>query len=470
MVRRQLSSPVVKKTFKKIEETDQITVFVATQANTQPKSLSSKPNTPDKSSKTVPNDVVNQSVSCESPESIHHTQPSDSLQKTLQQMSRDLEIMESSPNERKPPKQPSCQLKSNRNTLSRKKKRKWITGSIAAVLFLMIGLLIYTGNQLLNAFTLGYFQIGKSDLRQHNIEIEKTPFTVLLLGTDQRKADSTNWRPDTIMVAAVNPKTNSIHLYSLPRDLKVKMPTGEVTKLNHAPQIGYKHQINPIKNIRETVENFLNIPIDYYAIINFQGFTDIVNAVGGIDVYVKKPFSEKMIGGEIAYFEQGPAHLSGEEALAYVRMRKQDPLGDMARNERQREVLTVLMDKLVSTDGLFNLDKILKAVGANFTHNFNTEDIPSLANIYRKSRNNLLRYEFRSEGAKINGIWYELWSTQERTHVSTLLQKQLEYQPTTPLEPSPLSEWEENYAARHDNDSEPVYEENIKVEDALNRD
>jgi anionic cell wall polymer biosynthesis LytR-Cps2A-Psr (LCP) family protein len=175
-----------------------------------------------------------------------------------------------------------------------------------------------------------------------------------------------------------------------------------------------------------------------------------------------------MIGGEVAYFEKGPAHLNGEEALAYVRMRKQDPLGDMARNERQREVLTVLMDKLVSTEGLLNLNKILKAVGSNLTHNFNTEDIPSLANTYRKSKNNLLRYEFRSEGANINGVWYELWSTRERERVSTLLQKQLEYQPSTPLDPSPLSEWEENFAAEHDDDPESVYEENKKVENELN--
>ncbi|SFI65177.1 LCP family protein [Thermoflavimicrobium dichotomicum] len=346
----------------------------------------------------------------------------------------------------------------------KKKKRKWIIGSLIAVLLLALAVVAYVGNQFMEAIALGHYQIGKSKLRQNNIEIDKTPFTVLLLGTDQRGANSKNWRPDVIMVAAVNPKTKSIKLVSLPRDLKVRIATGEIDKLNHSSHMGYKHNIDPVQNIRQTIENFLNIPIDYYAKINFQGFTDVVDALGGVDVVVKKPFSQQMIGGEWAYFKPGPAHLDGAHALAYVRMRKQDPLGDMSRNSRQREVITQLMDKLVSTNAVLKFNDIMKAVGGNFNHNFNTSDIAQLAKIYQLCKGNIQRYEFRSEGTWINGGWYELWSNNERSKVSHMLQKQLEYQPAKALEPSPLNEWEEQFAAQHDNDQESVYEENEKTE------
>ncbi|RAL24555.1 LCP family protein [Thermoflavimicrobium daqui] len=349
----------------------------------------------------------------------------------------------------------------------KKRKRKWVIRSVIAVLLVFLTIGIYAGNQIFEAIALGHNLIGKSKLRENEVVIDETPFTVLLLGTDQRGHESKNWRPDVIMVAAVNPKTKSIKLISLPRDLKVRISTGEVSKLNHSSHMGYKHNLDPVQTIRETIENFLNVPIDYYAKINFQGFTDVVDALGGVDVDVKKPFSQEMIGGKWAHFKPGPTHLDGAHALAYVRMRKQDPLGDMARNERQREVIMKLMDKLVSADALLQFNDVVKAVGANFSHNFSTGDIPSLAKIYQMSKGNIQRYQFRSEGTWINGGWYELWSNREREEVSFILQKQLDYKATKSLEPSPLSDWEEKFAAMHDNDPESVYQDNKEIEKDL---
>lgn len=297
---------------------------------------------------------------------------------------------------------------------------------IAAFLFAS-----YMAYQLWDAMNHSYKPLPreKSEKREKAVSIDD-PFTILLIGTDVRKATDENWRPDVLMVAAVNPHTQSIKMVSIPRDTytEIANTNGLKTKINSAAYYGKQAGVGGEANTVETVENFLNIPIDYYAKINFSGFMEVVDAVGGVDVNVKFPFSVRLFG-EMLYFQEGPAHLNGKQALGYVRMRKSDPRGDLGRNERQREVLQDLMEKIVSIRSIHKLDDIIRSVGNNVSYNLEFSELTALQKLYRSiPRENVESIEIHGTNSKNNprGIWYYMVSDQERLRVSHILQKQLE--------------------------------------------
>lgn len=222
-------------------------------------------------------------------------------------------------------------IKQSRAERVRKRRiKRWLFRAA----FLSLALIVLSGSYLFYktwdaaAETYEPMNRKKSDLRENEVTLDD-PFTVLLLGTDVGK-ETQNWRADVIMVATVNPKTKSVKIVSIPRDSYVEIANtgGHRDKINSAPYWGTQKGVGPVTNTAETIEQFLNIPVDYYAKVNFRGFIDIVDAFGGVDVNVKFDFWEKRYGKqERFYFTKGPMHLNGEQALSYVRMRKRDPRG-----------------------------------------------------------------------------------------------------------------------------------------------
>lgn len=279
-------------------------------------------------------------------------------------------------------------------------------------------------------------ELKLSSKRIKKVDINKDPFTILLIGTDGRSAYTHNWRPDVLILAAINPKNQSIKILSIPRDTYVEIANtkGARDKINASAAYAYQKKIDPVINIRETVENLFHIPIDYYAKVNFQGFTDIVDVMGGVDVNVPFSFRSKMIGGKMATFEKGPAHLNGAEALAYVRMRRTDPEGDKGRNKRQREVVQQLTDKLISFDAVTKFPELVKTVSTNFEYSFSLSEIASLSQSYQRSKDNIEEIEIKTIPSRkyIGGVYayIEILPEKEQERISKILQEQLEYEST----------------------------------------
>jgi LCP family protein required for cell wall assembly len=213
-----------------------------------------------------------------------------------------------------------------------KRHRKWVYRSLFIFLVILGGSMGYFVHSIYDALSQGLDRDARgSNLREGDIYLEKNPFAILLVGEDGKSLEGKNWRPDVLMVVTINPITKSIKLLSIPRDTYVRIANTDIeTKINAAAHHGYQNGIDPIQNIRETVENLLNIPIDHYVKANFTGFLRAVDLLGGVDVNVEYDFRELMSGGKYTYFTKGPMHLNGSEALAYVRMRKKDPEGIMA--------------------------------------------------------------------------------------------------------------------------------------------
>ncbi|CAN5556257.1 hypothetical protein BH24ACT22_BH24ACT22_18860 [soil metagenome] len=190
------------------------------------------------------------------------------------------------------------------------------------------------------------------------------PLNVLILGVDQRPEDSSveGSRSDTVMVARITPGTGSVKMLSLPRDLFVEIESGVEDRINAAYSFGGVEQITGV------VEKATNISIDRYAVVDFEGFKETVDAVGGLTVEIQ----DEMPPGR---HMEGTQTLNGEQALFYARYRGTTG-GDLDRIKRQQQLVGVLREKLISWGTVSKLPGIMEAVHGNLE-----TDLGLMANI-----------------------------------------------------------------------------------------
>ena len=223
----------------------------------------------------------------------------------------------------------------------------------------------------------------------------KDPFTILLIGIDSatnglKNADSFNG--DSLNLVTFNPNTLTATMLSIPRDTYVPIAcfTGKYeNKITHSASKGTNCVIN-------TIQDFLDIKIDYYMKINFTGVVDLVNAVGGVTVDVPYSFceqdSKRRFGNKMIYVEKGVRTLNGEEALALSRNRKsnsefcnskwtQGTRNDFVRGTNQQMVIEALVDSIKSMNSIDHVYDILEAISNNLDTNMPTSTILSFYNI-----------------------------------------------------------------------------------------
>ncbi|WP_298786204.1 LCP family protein [uncultured Marinococcus sp.] len=257
----------------------------------------------------------------------------------------------------------------------------------------------------------------QSNLRDADVDMDSSePISILLMGVDARNG-STSGRTDTMIVATVNPETESTKMVSIPRDTYTEIiGRGNQDKITHAYAFGGADMA------MNTVENFLNVPIDYYATINFEGFEDIVDAVGGVTVENDFAFSDNGYD-----FPEGEIEMDGEKALTYVRMRKEDPRGDLGRNERQRQVLEAVANKGQSVTSITRIGDYLDVVEENVRTNMTFEDMKDLRSNYFSARNDIENINFENgQDRTIDGIYYMEQDPAEVQEISSMLREHLE--------------------------------------------
>ena len=174
----------------------------------------------------------------------------------------------------------------------------------------------------------------------------------VLLGSDSRvKTDAGQGRSDVLMVMHLSGDRKSAYLISFPRDMYVPIPGHGKDKINAAFAFG-----GPPLTVR-TVEGLVDTRMDHVALIDFEGFINLTHELGGVTVYNKYPSVSQ--GYE---FPVGNVTLGGEQALAYVRERKQLPHGDIDRAERQRVVLQAILAKGLAKETISNPLKFISFV------------------------------------------------------------------------------------------------------------
>ena len=200
-----------------------------------------------------------------------------------------------------------------------------------------------------------------------------SPFTIYLSGIDNR--DHTlpfAARSDVNLVMVVNPAKHKILLLNTPRDFYVPLAmNGKLDKLTHAGLYGVNESIH-------TLENFYNIKFNYYARINFDATSTIIDQLGGVDIHI--PYVVNTYHGH-RHYEPGNYHLNGDEALDFARERVSISWagGDRERGRNQEKILTALIQKLQSDKtNLTRLDQIFNSIAKNIQTNFTPDDLKYL--------------------------------------------------------------------------------------------
>ncbi|MFD1848640.1 LCP family protein [Oceanobacillus bengalensis] len=327
--------------------------------------------------------------------------------------------------------------KTNHSRLVKTKKRKLrkrVYLILIPLVIAFVGILSYASYLYIKADSVlseSYEDDGreKSELRQTVVDPTEDNVSVLIMGIDASdvRKNADNSRTDTLMVATLNKKENSVKLVSIPRDSLVYIPElGYEDKINHA------HAFGGTKLTIETVENLLEIPIDYYVKLNFEAFIDVVDAVGGITVDVPYEFTEqnsKDKAGAI-HLLAGEQQLNGEEALALARTRKLD--SDIERGKRQQEIIKAVVAKSVSVNSLLNIDDVIEAVGSNMTTNMTFSEMKSFVSYGTSGKN--LDFEtitLEGENYRPGSIYY--WKLNELvlSETKSTLQDHLDLTETT---------------------------------------
>lgn len=236
----------------------------------------------------------------------------------------------------------------------------------------------------------------KEESDSTNTKAITEPFTVLLMGVDSDAEGIANgsFNGDSLMVITFNPKTLSTTILSIPRDSYVPIAcfSGQrKNKITHAAWKGETCMMN-------TIENFLDIKIDYYVKINFTGVVQLVDTLGGVEIDVPynlcEQNSKRQWGSNTIYIEKGLQTLNGEQALAYARNRHPNPgkcsskwtnytSNDFIRGEHQQEVVTALLNKFKDVKDLDTVYKLLDTISNNMVTNMSTDQILSLYNVFK---------------------------------------------------------------------------------------
>ena len=300
----------------------------------------------------------------------------------------------------------------------KKKVWPWIVGIISIII---LGLIVY-GSILFKDLTETVKQMHEpiervvSDKRKEPVAFkQKEPFSVLVLGVDERSYDK--GRSDTMIVMTVNPTTNSTKMLSIPRDTYTEIIGRDVKdKINHAYAFG------GIEMAMNTVENLLDIPIDYVVQVNMESFKDIVDAIGGITINNSLDFSS----GNFS-FPKGTNKLNGDEALAFIRMRYEDPRGDFGRQDRQKQVIQAVLREGASINNLLNYQSIFSAIGKNIRTNMTFDEMVDVQANYRDAVGHVDQlYMKEGQGKTIDGIWYYMMNNEELAAIRAVLRTHLE--------------------------------------------
>ncbi|MCD7808881.1 MAG: LCP family protein [Erysipelotrichaceae bacterium] len=256
-----------------------------------------------------------------------------------------------------------------------------------------------------------------------NVDVTNTTFTVFISGIDTSGKVSTVSRSDVNMLVTVNPTTKQILLTSIPRDYYVTLANKNAKdKLTHAGLAG-------VENSVATIENFMNIDINYYARVNFTSLVTMVDALGGVSVYSDYTFTSRHGGYS---FTKGYNSVNGDQALGFVRERYSLPNGDNDRVRNQQYLLTAMLKKAMSPAIITNYTSVLDAISGSFETNMTSSEITALIKMQLNDMADweIMQIQLTGTGAYLTGgaympsnkLYYMIPDDDSVTYASELIQ------------------------------------------------
>lgn len=298
----------------------------------------------------------------------------------------------------------------------KKSKKLWLKIPLIVVLLLVLGTGIYAFSVYNNAKkTVNdkmHDPVESIDLDLTKKKMKATePLNILLMGIDTEESD--DGRSDALMVLSLDPKQNTMQLVSIPRDTRTEIVgKGTEDKINHSYAFGGADMTVA------TVENLLDVEMDYYVSMNMSGMKELVDQLGGITV-----------DNEIAWdddkydFTKGSTDLDGDKSMHFVRMRKQDPDGDFGRTKRQRKVIQGIVDKGATVGSVSKVNGLIDILGDNMASNLDFDDMKKLMSGYKNTRKNFVDYQMEGEGTNIDGVYYLIVPDEEIEKVHEMIEE-----------------------------------------------
>lgn len=202
----------------------------------------------------------------------------------------------------------------------------------------------------------GFFKFSRKK-KDFSVPFSPRRQNILLLGVDSNGDGTDIWegtRSDTIMVVNIDPKSHTIKAISIPRDSKVYLPENKgVQKINSA------HALGGVNLVKKTLKETFGIKIDHYIVVHDEAVEKIIDALGGVSVYVEKPMRYHDWAGHLHIdLNKGETVLTGKQAVGYLRYRK-DGLGDIGRTQRQQWFMRSLFEKLHSPQVIAKIPEVL---------------------------------------------------------------------------------------------------------------
>jgi len=258
--------------------------------------------------------------------------------------------------------------------LVRKKVNRRLTpaGYIALIAFFILCL------------SFGFWLSGKmnppllpEDKQDNPEHVFKSPdiLNILILGVDQRENEPA--RADTLIFVALDLEEKDVHLLSIPRDTRVPIPTKGVTR-----KINYAHAVGGAELTVQTVEKFLKLPVHYYMETNFEGFSKVIDVLGGITINVEERMYVPLEGINL---QAGVQKLDGEAALSYVRWR--DGSGDIGRIGRQQKFLQAVADQALRFSTIWKVPQLVEELTKHVKTDLKLQQMIALANKFKDLKN-----------------------------------------------------------------------------------
>ncbi|MDV7738602.1 transcriptional regulator [Leuconostoc mesenteroides] len=339
---------------------------------------------------------------------------------------------------------------------------------LAAVIVLLSasGYAAYYFYSLNNTLSKSFSSTGlDSEKKATQLIQDKKPVSFLVLGTDigTEGGFGTNRSrvglTDSMMVVTVNPKNETTTLISIPRDIMTSISGFESSfpqKLNAAYAFKAASDNNVslgdgVSTTIDTIQKMFNFPINYFAMVNMSGLGDVVEQLGGVQV--KSPltftFSQETAhesGKDLYQFTEGSStfkyaadgetfkiysKMNGQAALAFSRMRYQDPKGDYGRTERQRLLLQQIISKVKKNPAQVVNLKFINSTTKNIASNLKSEDMLKLGTNYISASKHIVSYTVQGQGETFEGISYQRVTTAQRQAITNKVRSSLNLEAAT---------------------------------------
>ncbi|ANU10299.1 transcriptional regulator [Planococcus antarcticus DSM 14505] len=285
---------------------------------------------------------------------------------------------------------------------------------------------IYLVKKAESAVDTAYEPVGNTN---EDVEPLTDNISILFIGVDdseERNQSDSNIRSDALILATLNNADKSIKLVSIPRDTYTYIPDGgEEDKITHA------YAYNGPSSTIESVEELLDVPVDYYLRMNFDAFIDTIDALGGIEVEVPYDITEQDENDskDAIELKEGIQFLNGSEALALARTRHYD--NDIERGKRQQMILESIMNRALSVGSITKYGDVFEAVGDNMKTDMSFQDMRALFEYAKAGKPDVETITLDGYDDMSTGIYY--WKLKEESllEIQDILQSHLGLKPDT---------------------------------------